>query len=47
VSIVIAGVAPIVAAFGFLVSAVVAVMRARGDSGEPDPAAGRRVTPSG
>ena len=33
--ILVAGVAPTVAAFGFLVSAIVAVMRARGDSGEP------------
>ena len=39
--IVLAGVAPKVAAFGFLISAMVAVLRARGDSGEPDPAADR------
>jgi TMEM175 potassium channel family protein len=44
--IVLAGVAPKVAAFGFLISATGAVLRARGDSGEPDPAVDR-LRPSG
>jgi hypothetical protein len=44
--IVLAGVAPKAAAFGFLVSAVGAVWRARGDSGEPNPAPGG-LSPSG
>lgn len=36
---ILAGVAPRVAAFGFLASSILGVMRARGDSGAPDPEA--------